>query len=297
MTCFADGLCYNTDRRTEVRTTGEKTVIYLDVLLLSNLWADYALLRTAACITHVKMPRLRGLLAALLGAASALTVLLPPFSVPVSLCFRLLLTLLICGTAFGFRNLRLLLRQTGVLLALSMLFCGAMYLLSVLFAPQSVTVRNLGMYADISLMTLLGGTAAAAGVTVFLSRRRACQRHRCYRLLLRIQAHDFVLPALADTGNTLTDLFTGKPVAVVSAAALTGWLSGYPDTVTAAMTCAGFRMLPVRTVTGEAVLPAIRPEKACLCKETGAADGVPLDILVALSDDLPAESPAILNLN
>ena len=42
--------------------------IYLDVLLPSNLFADYALLRTTAALTHAPLRPLRCLLAAAVGA-------------------------------------------------------------------------------------------------------------------------------------------------------------------------------------------------------------------------------------
>lgn len=267
--------------------------IYLDVLLLSNLWADYALLRTAAALTHTPFRNIRLLLAAVLGALSSLAVFLPPLPLPLCLAGRILLAALLCGTAFGFRQFRPLLRLTGTLLGVSILFCGAVYLLAMLKTPDGWYLQNTFFYADISLMTLLLGTTAAAALTVIRSHRAAALPHRCYRLHLRLGTLDLMLPALADTGNTLRDAFSGKAVIVCGKEALSAWLRHFPDTETAAASAKGFRMIPVKTVAGTKLLPAFLPEYAALLGPR-SRDEYALDILLALTDepDTPAIVPA-----
>ena len=143
--------------------------IYLDVLLLSNLWADYALLRTTAALTHAPLKPLRCLLAAAVGAVSALSIFLPPLPVPGLLLLRILLAVLLCGIAFGFGNRRLLLRQTAVFFGCSLLFCGAVWLLASRRTPAGWYLQNTVIYADISLLTLLLGTTAAAAIAALVA--------------------------------------------------------------------------------------------------------------------------------
>lgn len=263
--------------------------IYVDVLLLTNLWADYALLHAAARLTHRPLPRLRGLLAAMLGAVASLTVLLPAMPLPLCLLGRVLLALCICMTAFGIRQL---LRQTAVYFAVSLFFCGMVYALSMLRQPVGYYIQNTVIYADVSLLTLLFGTSAAAAVSSYFARRSAAIPHRQYRLHLRIQHQDFLLPALADTGNTLRDAFTGKPVIVCACEGLSGFVMRYPDAESAAASCRGFRMIPVRTVTGTRLLPAFQPELAAVQREHAGES--PVDVLIALTDEknTPAVIPA-----
>ena len=146
-------------------------------------------------------------------------------------------------------------------------------------------MRNTVIYADISLLMLLLGTASASLMTVLWARRSAAAAPGGFRLHLRIGGLDLLLPAIADTGNTLCDAFTGKPVIVCPAHALSGWLRRYPDAVTAAAACRGFRMLPVRTVTGTALLPAFQPEYAGVVPENGGAER-PADVLVAVTEQM-----------
>lgn len=267
--------------------------IYLDVLLLSNLWADYALLRTAAALTHTPVRSPRCIAAAMLGAASALTVFLPPVPLTVCIPARILLALLLCGIAFGFRNIRQLFRRTAVFFAVSILFCGAVFLLASLRTPAGWYTRNTVIYADVSLLTLLLGTSAAAAAAAFWERRASVRRNRACRLHLRIAGGDYLLPALADSGNTLRDAFSGKPVVICGREALSGWLSQFPDTAAAAASGRGFRMIPVHTVTGNRLLPALIPEYAAICPADSASEQ-PIDILLAITEqpDTPAVIPA-----
>lgn len=264
--------------------------IYLDVLLLSNLWADYALLRTAAAITHMPLPAGRGLLAAFLGALSALTVLLPPLPLPLCILGRLLLAVLICGVGFGRRGL---LRAAGAFIGVSVLFCGAVFLLAAWRTPAGWYTQNTYIYADVSLMTLLLGTAAASAFAAYRTRRAERLTHRSYRLHLRMGTQDFLLPALADTGNTLCDAFSGKPVIICGTDALAAWLRDYPDAESAAAAEKGFRMIPVRTVAGTKLLPACLPDYAAVLRTDGKSEHR-VDILLALTDqpDTPAVLPA-----
>lgn len=266
--------------------------VYLDVLLLSNLWADYALLLACARLTHTPMNRLRGLLGAAVGAFCALAVLLPPLPLPVCALFRIGTAAAVCLTAFGRKHL---LRQTAVFLAVSLLFCGVLYVFSAFCRPAGWYLCNTVIYADLSLLTLLLGTAAASGISVLWARYTAGKVQHVCRVHLRLGGQDFLLPAIADTGSSLCDIFTGKPVIVCPAGALERWLSQYPDPETAAASCKGFRMLPVKTVTGTALLPAFRPEYAAVIPETKRGER-PADVLIALSAEMQTQAvvPAVL---
>lgn len=266
-------------------------VIYLDVLLLSNLWADYALLHAAAAIAHTKLSRLRGLLGAGLGAAGSLAVLLPPMPAAVCMLFRVSAAILICAAAFGRQHL---LRMTGIFLTISLFFCGTVYVLSRIRSPVGFYAQNTVIYADISLTALLLGTAAAAAVSAYFSRRSTVRQSRSLLLHMRAGGRDFCLNALSDTGNTLRDAFTGRPVAVCAASALSEWLCAYPDAVTALSECRGFRMLPVQTVTGKKLLPAFQPDAVFLRRTDMHGTEHAVDLLIAVSEDAAPGTPAIV---
>lgn len=269
--------------------------IYLDVLLLSNLWADYAMLRAASALTHTPLQTWRGIAASVLGAASALTILIPEMPAAFCIAFRLLSAVAICGAAFGFRPVCQVMRTAAAFLGISVVLCGTVFLLAMLRTPVGWYLHNSVIYADVSLLTLLIGTTLAAGVSVWRSRYASVLPHRAYRLHLRIGLQDFLLPALADTGNTLRDGFSGKPVIVCGTDHLSPWLRRFADTEAAAQSCRGFRMIPVRTVTGTRLLPAFLPDFAAVMRADQRSE-LPVDALIALADEkgAPVVIPAAL---
>ena len=263
--------------------------VYLDVLLLTNFWTDYALLRTAAALTESPLPAFRGVLGAAVGALSALTVLMPALPFPLALLLRALTAFLMCGAAFGFRGKRLL-SQTLWLAGVSLLFCGAVWLTATLRHPSGILMRNGTVYFDFSLLTLLFAVTAAAGISTALTRHRHSLPSGRYRLHLRIGGTDFSVPALADSGNLLRDAFTGRPVIVCGAGLLAPWLVRFPDPDTAAASRPGFRLLPVQTVSGTALLPAFLPESAAVIRTDRPGRETPVDVLIALSRQETAEA-------
>lgn len=266
--------------------------IYLDVLLLTNFWADYALLRACGRLTGAPLRRMRLLLGGLLGAAGALAVFLPAMPLPVCMLGRLLLALGMTAAAFGYHGLRRLLRQTGVLYLLSMLFAGVMLLLAQWAHPVGFYAQNTVCYADLSLTVLLGGTALGAAIASFLAHRGSGMHRAAYRLHLRIGGCDLCMPALSDTGSTLRDAYSGLPVIVCTERSLSAWLGQYPDAASAAASQKGFRLLPVRTVSGQTVLPAFQPE--LLAVSRAGKPEIPLGAMVAVSHEEHGDTPAVI---
>ena len=108
--------------------------------------------------------------------------------------------------------------------------------------------------------------------------------------------------ALLDTGNHLTEVFSGSPVAVVRREAVE---SALPSSVLAAARCAhagetspdgaaipqaaagdsGIRLVPYRSVGGKGLLPAFRPQSASLLSSAGISRDV-TGIYTALCSDL-----------
>ena len=252
--------------------------VYLDVLLLSNLWMDYAMLQTAAHLTHTPLRCLRGILAAMLGAVSTLAIFLPAMHPVLSVLLRLVTAVMMSAAAFGLQDLRRLCMRAAVLFGVSALFSGIIGAVSL---PQ--IANNAVVYTDLSLTVLLLGSGAAAACAAIWNRIRNRIPRGAYRLNLEIGDCRFSVPALADTGSSLCDVFTGRPVIVCPAEILCGWLTGFADSASAAQSRKGFRMLPVHTVAGMRLLPAFLPDSAAIADESHPQER-PLDVLIAVTD-------------
>lgn len=248
--------------------------IYLDVLLVFDLYMSFLLLRLTARLTHTRLSFGRALLGAAVGSLSSLLVLLPPMPFVLSLLCKLISALLMCLAAFGIRDRRLFLWHAVCFLGLNFVLAG---MLLALTATGHVYYTNGGWYPVISLRLLVIFTILAYGLLTVISRIR--ERHAAsdgsFEVIIRRGEHTVRLDGLADTGNTLTDFCTGKPVIICPRGLLGDMLPPLP--------CRGFRPLPYTTVAGEGVLTVFHPDEAIIrSRRDGRCKSV--DVLIGIDE-------------
>lgn len=260
------------------------TVVYIDLLFLLNLTANYLLLLGAGRVAGAVLRRWRIALGAALGALYAVLIFLPHLEWlalwPCKLAFGVLMALLAFGGEPG------LLRVTVVFFCASAGLAGAVMGLELL-GGAALTLDHGVFYSRFDLRLLLLLFAACYFVMSLFFRRTA--RHtgkELARLELTLDTGSRSLTALRDTGHTLTDPASNRPVVIVYFRSLDGLL---PPCLNAAAPIEsvrqchaagihGARLIPYRAVgTDCGMLIAIRAKAV-------AVDGKPMgDLLIALS--------------
>lgn len=254
--------------------------VYIDVLVILNLYINYLLIRSAALITRKNISPKRCLLAASVGAAGALVILLPELPFIVIALEKTTLGVLVTLAAFG--------RQKPVDFAVSLLFFllvsfvygGLMTALWTFCAPFGMVFGNGVAYFGIPIWAIIMFTAAAY-LAVRLTRYFADRRLKCARICtVRIASNGTEIPlrGLCDTGNGLTDIFSGKPVIVckydkiaeITPKSAVDFLDGRLDESGA------LRLIPCRTVTSETLMPIFAADMVTV-------DGKSADALVGVT--------------
>lgn len=82
---------------------------------------------------------------------------------------------------------------------------------------------------------------------------------------IRCGAHHVSLTALIDSGNLLRDALTGLPVIVISRRCAARLVALPPDGSLAP----GMRLIPVRTISGTALMTVFRPDQVCIFNSGG----------------------------
>ena len=189
------------------------TVVYLDEVFLLNFVVDYLLLLSAGRLAGEVLRRGRLALGAALGAAYAGAVFLPGLGFLVHPLCKVgagVLTVLA-----GYGGSRRLLRVCLVFFAVSASFGGGILALQLL-GNRSLTLANGVLSSPLDLKLVLLSAAGCYGLITLLFQRAA--RHSPRRALapavVELGGRRAVLTALVDTGNTLTDPATGRPVLV-----------------------------------------------------------------------------------
>lgn len=260
------------------------TVVYIDLLFLLNLIANYLLLIAAGRMAGAALTRWRIGLGAAAGALYAAAVLLPGMAWLALWPCKLAAGVLMALIAYG--GERYLLRVTVLFFGAAAALAGAVLGLELLGgAPLTLEHGVLYSQWDVRLLLLLF-VACYFGLSLFF--RRVGQRGggELVRLELSLDGGTAALTALVDTGHSLTDPADERPVVVAEARALAGLLPDWADAacpIRSVERCHAqgsrlARLVPYRAVGVECgMLLAVRARQV-------EVDGRPLGrLLVALS--------------
>lgn len=231
--------------------------VYLDSVFLLNAVMDYLLLLVSAGVAGEPVRRLRLALGSVEGAAFTAAAFLPGWEWLCHPLCKLGAVLLMLLTAFG--NSGRFLRLTLLFLALSCTLSGSMMLLSLL-SGKGLSFQNGILSTGMDLKLVVLSSVVTYLVMSLLFRRMA--RHGPGELLpvtVSIGGRQVLLAALRDTGNTLTDPATGRPVLVAEGRCLKtllpdSLLSGLEHPAETMERCADtvwrqrLRLLPYRAV-------------------------------------------------
>ncbi len=235
-----------------------KTVIYLDVLLLTNFVLTVFFLLAAGLLAGVECRAGRLLLGGVAGAAASLALLAPEAPDAAALLYKVSTAALTVAAAYGWPGWRCFARLTGWFWAGSLLLTGALLL-------PGAQGANGCIYLPLSPGVLLIGA-----VGVWLAARIA-QRilgrgggEAVFPLRLALSGTELTLRAFCDTGFSAREPLSGREVILVrlDAAAprlpdalrtyLTGYFAGASPCRTRRW---GVRFVPCTTVAGHCLLP------------------------------------------
>lgn len=261
------------------------TVVYIDSLFLLNFVVNYLLLLAAAKLAGEPMKRLRLALGAGLGALYAAAVFFPGMGFLLHPICKLggAVLMLLCG----FGGSRRLLRVTLMFFGLACAFGGGIFAIGLL-GGRGLTLRNGVFYSAMDLRVILLSAALCYVLLTLVFQRTARHGHReLIPAVLTLGERRVSLTALVDTGNTLTDPATGRPVMVAEGKALGNLLPpeadvwdpvGAMERLSHTEDGKRFRLLPYQTVGVECgMLLALRMDRV----QVGPRDYG--GILVALS--------------
>lgn len=251
-------------------------IIYVDVLVATNLFIDYFLLLAACKFLQIHTKRWRMLAASFLGGASSLIVLLPKLSLPVTLLLNLMVSALLLWVAFGKTPIRFFIKILVCFYGVSLLFSGIMSVLWFFVFPDGMVVNNGKVYFNISPLLFIGLTVASYTImrVLYLITGRHELKQRIYPVTVTVEGKDADLMAMADTGNSLRDAISRAPVLVAEYAAVEPLI---PEAVRPMFQKKGdweavgqmeqsawknrFHLIPFTAVYADGLLPAFKADK------------------------------------
>lgn len=257
--------------------------IYVDVLLAVNFLVDYLLLAAVQLLCGRQIQRKRLIVAAVIGAAGSLSIFLPMMGIVLRALWQFALAGVMCLFAEQWKGWRSFFCSWVTLFVMGFLMGGVLLMLAMNAGGNWLLCRNGALYLNITPLNLVATVGLGFGA-VEIYQRLFPDRHpqeQLYRAELWVLGRKICCSALLDTGNQLREPFSGWPVILLERRLFPGNL---PEK--------GLRLIPCRTVSGQAILPGIKGQKLRLHgREELEAD----QFYVALSEDLMGDYQLLLS--
>lgn len=277
-----------------------KQVIYVDVLIVVNLIINYLLLLATSRFLYLKFKRIRLLIGEILGGVYSFYIFFPDSSLLVSLVIKLMMAISIVLAVFGYKNLRIFLKTLLCFYLMNFCFSGTMLALWHLVSPKGMALNNGIVYFNISPIVLIVSALAAYMITEFANRIFAQKENKklIYEVCIKVGDGLAKFSARLDTCNLLMEPFSNLPVIVVSQECLKEILPKDFESTTDLVQESTLeklklklRLVPFKTVSGEGMLPAFKPDDLII-KDSFHKEAY---IAVCSKGILPQNTSALMN--
>lgn len=264
--------------------------IYVDVLIVLNLYVNFFLLKTSAKLTHTPLGFVRCITASFIGSLFSLMILAPELNILLNIAVKLFAAILIIMICFGVKNKKRILPNLIIFFAANYILAGAVCAFYSWFRPEAMKFNNSYFYIDFSLIILILSTAGiyfAVCIIRYFTDRLPAENGE-YKIIIRYKDRLTAMEGLADSGNLLVDYFSGSPVIICGQNKLTGLSDCFGND---APLPKGFRLLPCSTVNKSDTITVFRPDEIIIT-ETSSGLKKNVEALIGIS---PETDKAVFN--
>lgn len=205
--------------------------VYVDILLAVNIFVNYFLLLASAKILRCDIKRIRLFSASALGSLYSLIIFLPELPEMLTVCINLAVSAVLTVIAFAPKSLKVFLREVGVFFAVNFAFAGIMLGIWLAFKPSGMVFNNSVVYFNIDIKVLTASTVICYAVITVILRliKRSAPSESIFSVTFFNSGRSVTVNALLDTGNTLKDGFSGKPVIIADSSVFNSLIGFSPE--------------------------------------------------------------------
>lgn len=270
--------------------------IYVDVLIVLNVYVNCFILLSAAKITHSRLSRVRCFFVSLYGSLYSLLILIPEINGLLNIAVKIFAGVTIVMLAFGIKNRMRFIMNLVVFFAVNFLLAGAVYAVYISLKPSFMAFNNTYFYIDFSLLTLIIVTAVLYAVlcaTRYFSDRFSAVSTE-YTVYIKYRGRMTAVKGLADTGNSLVDFFSGKPVIICSQRSIAELVT---LELSAEKLPRGFRLIPYSTIGNCGMMIVFSPDEVIIANEdNGFKKSVDVLIGIKSSQEYAIFNPRLLKM-
>ncbi len=241
--------------------------VYVDILLFLNIVLDYLIISLTAKFTHSSPKLWRKVLAAAVSSLFSLYIFLPKQKFIVELLLRILISVITVFICFGFANIKSFLRKFGIFYAISFIYAGFMMGVWMLFKPENMSINNGVVYFNISPLVLLTVSFLLYVIIIIVRKFTKPSAEFSQRLNVKLTFlnKSITATAMVDSGHSLENLFGDGLIIIIDTNTCVK-LIGAENTASILTFDISddleiwkrFRAVPVKTVSGENLMPAVK---------------------------------------
>lgn len=238
-----------------------ETVIYADILIVINSIVNYFLLRSSASIVKCEHKTSRFLISSLTGGFFSLIIYLDNIPIFLNIIFKLISLTVIVLIAFNTKTVKAFIKCFGAFFLSNFIFAGIMLAVNTAFLPNASIYKNGIVYFDINILSLtLASVACYILIEIITKFTKSKVPEKCiYEIEIFSESLSVNGKALFDSGNTLCDCFSGRPVIIADISFISPLLSDNDLTE-----MKNFRLIPFSTIKNGGALPAFMADKVSI---------------------------------
>ena len=192
--------------------------VYLDVILIENVLMNYIILFGVGQILKIKMKNVRLIISSTLGAIYAVISYIGIIPIYSNIFMKILLSLMIVYIAFIPNTVKTMLKTLLLFYLISFVTGGCAFALLYIVSPNNVAFRNgvlVGTYP--MKITLIAGAVGFLIIQYSFAINKKMLKHKdlLCDLKIKICGKTIQTKAFLDSGNSLKEPITGKPVIII----------------------------------------------------------------------------------
>ncbi|MBQ4604491.1 MAG: sigma-E processing peptidase SpoIIGA [Clostridia bacterium] len=230
-----------------------KTVIYADILAVLNILINYLLLRSEAAITSFGFKPIRFLISSITGGLFSLIIFADNINSTSEIILKTTVLCIMVIIAFEIKTLKTFFKYFAVFLCVNFIFAGIMLAADIFLIPGLSIFNNGIYYFDIDILTLTI-TAVVCYIIIYIINllfKIKTPEKSVYPIKITYHGKITEGKALFDSGNTLCDCFSGKPVIIADNKLINKIID--TEHITKEK---NFRLIPFSTINGNGTLYA-----------------------------------------
>lgn len=268
-------------------------IIYLDILIIVNLFVNYFLILATKILIKSDVRRTRIILTAIFTSLYSLLIFVPQrYWVYISI-LKIPMGILLVLLAFGYKSRRIFIKTILIFLTVNVLFGGVIFLVYITLTPQNMLLKNGILYMNINpLILVIGTTISYFVIKTFnlINSKRIIEKNIC-DLEIEVLDKSIKTKALVDSGNQLTDPFLGLPVVICEFDKISKLIPDnldkffceplkYSKDINNSSWKKKIKLIPCDTIAGNKILPAFKPQRVSILKGDIKSE---INVLVAIT--------------